>query len=56
LIAIKPVSYISIVPEIFDIVPIIGAVVPEIIKLSSILVRPVIPVLLAISDRLPSLG
>jgi hypothetical protein len=54
--AVKPVAYVFVFPEIVDIAPVFAAVRAEVGKLSFIVARPFIPILLAIGDCLISLG
>ena len=53
---VKSPGYIFVFPEIVDIAPVFAAVRAEVGKLSLIVAGPFIPILLAIGDRLISLG
>jgi hypothetical protein len=53
---VKPIAHVSILPEVTNIVPVPGAVIPEVIESPLITFTPVVPILLAIRDRLISLG
>jgi hypothetical protein len=55
LLTVKPVPYVFVLPKIIDVAPVFAAVVPEINDLAFIVTRPLIPILLAICDRLISL-
>jgi hypothetical protein len=54
--AVKPVPQVSVLPCIANIVPVPGAVVPEVIQPPLIVFTEFVPILLAIRDCLISLG
>jgi hypothetical protein len=56
LLAVKSVPCVFVLAKIINVAPVVAAVVPEIRDLAFIVARPFIPILLAIGDRLISLG